>query len=130
MGAIEALGRISTDESRAALKSLYESHRESWREYIVLTLARYGHPGDAGFFADVLTDATADLQSKRYAALGLGHVGGDQAACILNACCQLRQRSFGPRSQQRWVTRVRAWRSRSSSACMATTQPRMKSAPV
>ena len=81
--AIEALGRISTDESRAALKSLYESHRESWREYVVLTLALYRHPGDAGFFAEVLTDATADLQSMRYAAVGLGHVGGDQAALHL-----------------------------------------------
>ena len=81
--AIEALGRISTDESRAALKSLYESHRESWREHVVLTLARYGHPGDAGFFVEVLADATADVRSRRYAALGLGHVGGDQAALHL-----------------------------------------------
>ena len=81
--AIESLGRISTDESRAALKALYESHRESWREYIVLTLARYGHAGDAGFFAAVLADATADHRSRRYAALGLGQVGGDQAALHL-----------------------------------------------
>ena len=81
--AIEALGRIETDESRAALKLLYESHRESWREYVVLALARYGHPGDAGFFVEVLADATADVRSRRYAALGLGHVGGDQAALQL-----------------------------------------------
>jgi len=38
---------MATDESRSQLKKLFERRRDSGREYIVLTLARVGHAGDA-----------------------------------------------------------------------------------
>jgi hypothetical protein len=81
--AIEALGRIASDESRSQLKKLFERNRDSRRQHIVLTLARVGHGGDAEFLAAVLQDATVDHHSRRYAALGLGHIGGDQAVRYL-----------------------------------------------
>jgi len=77
--AIDALGRIATVESRSQLKTLFERSRDSRRSSIVLALARVGHGDDAEFLAGVLQDVAADDQSRRYAALGLGRIGGDQA---------------------------------------------------
>jgi HEAT repeat protein len=77
--AIEALGRIATTSSREYLKTLFGSSADSRRSTIVLALARVGHRDDAEFFATVLQDATIDQTSRRYAALGVGHIGGDQA---------------------------------------------------
>jgi hypothetical protein len=81
--AIEALGRIASDESRSQLKTLFARNRDSRRQQIVLALAGIGHEADAEFFAGVLQDATADQYSRRYAALGLGYIGGDRAVRYL-----------------------------------------------
>jgi hypothetical protein len=77
--AIEALGRLGTLASRAQLKNLYRATRDS---ATVLALARVGHHDDAEFLAGVLQDH-GDERSRRYAALGLGHIGGDQAVQYL-----------------------------------------------
>jgi hypothetical protein len=77
--AIEALGRIATTSSRAHLKTLFSTGADSRRSTIVLALARVGHRDDTDLFATVLQDGTVDQTSRRYAALALGHIGGDQA---------------------------------------------------
>jgi HEAT repeat protein len=77
--AIDALGRIATPGSRTHLRNLLTGSAESRRSAIVLALARNGHSDDAELFTTVLEDATGDQTSRRYAALGLGHIGGDQA---------------------------------------------------
>lgn len=71
--AIEALGRIVTTGSRTHLKKVFSSSTDPRRSRIVLALARVGHREDADF----------DNTSRRYAALGLGQVGGDQAVQYL-----------------------------------------------
>jgi len=83
--AIDALGRLATPESRSHLRSLFGTVGAPKRSLVVETLARIGHEDDAEFFARVLRDATADEASRRYAALGLGHIGGDQAVGYLEA---------------------------------------------
>jgi hypothetical protein len=81
--AIEALGRIATTSSHAHLKTLFTSRADSERSAAVLALARVGHPDDSDWFATVLQDATVDQISRRYAALALGHIAGDQAVQYL-----------------------------------------------
>jgi hypothetical protein len=76
--AIEALGRIGTASSRAHLKTLFGTASPR-RAPIVLALARAADRDDAAFFATVLQDGSVDQTSRRYAALALGHAGGDQA---------------------------------------------------
>ena len=77
--AIDALGRIATTRSRRHLRAAFGSSSDSLRSSIVLALARVGHRDDAELFATVLGDATADRASRQYAALGLGHIGGNRA---------------------------------------------------
>ncbi len=48
-------------------------------------LARIGHRDDADFMAAVLQDAAVDEMPRRFAAFGLGHVGGDGAVRHLEA---------------------------------------------
>jgi hypothetical protein len=81
--AIDALGRIATVGSRSQLKNLFERSHDLHRSSIVLALAGVGHGDDTEFLAGVLQDAAADDQSRRYAALGIGHIGGDQAVRYL-----------------------------------------------
>ena len=75
--AIDALGRIASTSSRTHLKNLVRSGRAARRSAVVLALARVGHRHDADFLASILRDETIDETSRRYAALGLGHIGGD-----------------------------------------------------
>lgn len=75
--AIDALGRIASTGSRTHLKNLVRSSREARRSAVVLALARVGHRDDADFLASILQDETIDQTSRRYAAFGLGHIGGD-----------------------------------------------------
>ena len=78
---IDALRRIASVDSRSHLKGLYQQTADTRRRsFVVEALARIGHRDDADFLASVLNDGAADNQTKRYAALGLGHIGGDQAA--------------------------------------------------
>src|SRR5262245_46797056 len=77
--AIDALGRIATADSRSHLNGLFRSTRDMRRSAAMLALARIGHPVDAAFFTSVLEDSTSDETSRRYAALGLGHIGGVEA---------------------------------------------------
>jgi hypothetical protein len=81
--AIDALGRLATPASRSHLKSLLATSGDSKRSGVVLALARIGHQGDAELLAGVLKDAASDEQSRRYAALGLGHIGGEKAVGYL-----------------------------------------------
>lgn len=81
--AIDALGRIASRDSRTHLKSLLRAGREGRRSRIVLALARAGHRDDADFLARVVQDQTMDATSRRYAALGLGRIGGDRAVRYL-----------------------------------------------
>lgn len=81
--AVEALGRIATTSSRGYLKTLLSSSADSRRSTIVLALARIGRRDDADLFATVLQDGTVDQTSRRYAALALGYIGGDQAVQYL-----------------------------------------------
>ena len=76
--AIEALGRIASSDSRTHLKNLLRGSPEARRSPILLALARMGHPEDTEFLSGVLRDETMDPTSRRYAALGLGHIGGDR----------------------------------------------------
>jgi hypothetical protein len=81
--AIEALGRIATTSSRAHLRSLFRNSSVERRSAAVLTLARIGHRDDAEFLAAVLEDGVVDEQSRGYAALGLGRIGGVDAVAHL-----------------------------------------------
>ena len=75
--AIDALGRIASTASRTHLKNLVRSRDQARRSAVVLALARVGHREDADFLASILQDESMDQTSRRYAALGLGHIGGD-----------------------------------------------------
>jgi hypothetical protein len=77
--AIGALGRMGTAGSRAHLKNLFRTGNAGRDSNIVLSLARIGHRDDADFLATVLQDETVDEGSRRYAAFGLGWLGGDRA---------------------------------------------------
>jgi len=81
--AVDALGRIASASSRAYLRDLYRSSAEVRRPAIVLALAYIGHGDDAAFFSGVLEDAAGDEMTRRYAALGLGHIGGRRAVQYL-----------------------------------------------
>jgi hypothetical protein len=79
--AIEALGRMNTPESRARLRALYDDEKSPQRrEAIVLALARDGNPDDLDFLAGIAHDRTAQVDTRRRAILGLGHIGGDRSA--------------------------------------------------
>ncbi|HEY7287823.1 MAG TPA: HEAT repeat domain-containing protein [Vicinamibacterales bacterium] len=75
--AIDALGRIASRNSRLQLRKLARDAREARRSAAVLALARVGHRDDADFLANLLRDETMDQTARRYAAIGLGHIGGD-----------------------------------------------------
>ncbi len=80
-GAIDALGRMNTPESRGHLKRLYADRRfPARRSAIALALARIGNPDDLEFLAGIAHDPVAADDTRRQALLGLGHIGGDRAA--------------------------------------------------
>lgn len=82
--AVDALGRIGNRSSRMSLRTLFEhSDQAPRRAAVVLALARVGHADDADFLAGVLLDRETDEETKHYAALGLGHIGGDRAVKYL-----------------------------------------------
>ena len=90
--AILALGHIASESGRAYLKELYRVSDERRRSLIMLALALTGHKGDAVFFVEALKDETIDskpnslgMSIKQYAALGLGHIGGDHAVRYLES---------------------------------------------
>jgi hypothetical protein len=84
--------------ARTHLRNLFRVSGDADRPLIVLALAGIGDRDDEEFFATVLEDGTADLESRRYAALGLGRIGGDRAVRAL-------QRAFstGPPEVQRSI---------------------------
>ena len=81
--AIAALGRMGTAGSRAHLKNLFRTATGTRAAQMVMALAHIGHRDDAAFFAAVLQDETVDERSRRYAAFGLGLIGGDRAVQYL-----------------------------------------------
>jgi hypothetical protein len=81
--AVEALGRMGTSSSRAHLKDLFRRSSDVDRPAIALALATIGDRAVAEFFATLLEDGTTDPVSRRYAALGLGRIGGDGAVRAL-----------------------------------------------
>ena len=83
--AIEALGRIGTTGSRTHLKNFFRMADEARRFTIVQALIGVRQSGDAAFLGSVLQDETVDPTTRRYAALGLGYIGGDEAVPYLEA---------------------------------------------
>jgi hypothetical protein len=81
--AIEALGRIATEESLSALRNLLARTGDRERSSIVRALAHSGNSDNAAPLADVLQDVAARDHDRRHAALGLGYIGGDQAVRYL-----------------------------------------------
>ena len=78
-GVAEALRRIGTPESRALLMDLYERTTGDLRPPVVLAMARSGDPGLTELLSRILADPSADISSRRHAALGLGLTGGERA---------------------------------------------------
>lgn len=77
--AIDALARIGSPASRTQLRELIGGP-DRRRETATYALSRVGHPDDTDFLAGVLRDERMDDKTRQYAALGLGHIGGDTAA--------------------------------------------------
>ncbi len=80
--AVEGLGRIPTDDSRRDLISLFAASADlRLRGLIVQQLAEIGTPKETAFFASLLPghSTTSDDEVRRFAALGLGRVGGSEA---------------------------------------------------
>jgi len=80
--AVEGLGRIPTDDSRRDLISLFEASADlRLRSLIVQQLAEIGTPSEMAFFASLLPgrSTTLDDEARRFAALGLGRIGGSEA---------------------------------------------------
>ena len=75
----EALRRIGTPESRALLMDLYERTAGDLRPPVVLAMARSGDPGLTELLSRILADPSADISSRRHAALRLGLIGGERA---------------------------------------------------
>ncbi len=80
-GAIDALRRMNTPESRRHLKRLYPDRRFSGRQSaIARALAQIGNPDDLEFLVGIARDPDTTGETRRQAITGLGHIGGDRAA--------------------------------------------------
>lgn len=80
---VKGLGQIHTAESRADLVKLYDSSADlSLRSQIVGVLAAMATPAQTAFFAGLLPGRSTmiDDQIRESAALGLGQIGGEDAA--------------------------------------------------
>lgn len=80
--AVKGLGQIDTSESRADLIKLYDISMDlGVRDGIVYALANMATADQFHFFAELLPGRSTpiDDQIRRWAALGLGHIGGDDA---------------------------------------------------
>jgi len=85
---VKGLGQIDTSESRADLVKLYDNGTDlALREQVVHALANIATPDQLDFFAELLPGrSTPDAdQIRQWAALGLGRIGGDEAAHALTA---------------------------------------------
>lgn len=84
--AVKGLENIATPESRADLLKIYDSNPDpGLRARIVEALAKIGAPDDLQFLAGLLpaSGAYADRSRGQWAALGLGHIGGDSVVAAL-----------------------------------------------
>ena len=84
--AIQGLGQIETPESRADLIKLYDGSTDlNLRRQIVAAIAGIATPEQATFFKELLPGRSTaiDDEIRVWAALGLGHAGGDVAARAL-----------------------------------------------
>jgi HEAT repeat protein len=86
--AVKGLGQIDSTESRADLIRLYDKSTDLGLRYqIVQALARLSTPNEVQFFVELLPGRSTEIddQIRQWAALGLGHIGGDVAARALAA---------------------------------------------
>jgi hypothetical protein len=84
--AVKGLGQINSAESRIDLISLYDKSTDlSLRNQIVQALASLATPAQLQFFVELLPGRSTDIDDRirQWAALGLGHIGGDVAARAL-----------------------------------------------
>ena len=85
--AVKGLEQIDSAESRADLTSLYDKSTDlTLRNQIVQALAGIATPNELKFFAELLPGRStpSDDRIRQWAALGLGHIGGDVAARALS----------------------------------------------
>ncbi len=98
--AVEGLGQIPTSESRSDLISLFDKSADlGLRAFIVQKLAGIGTTQEVAFFSSLLAGRSTSLDDKirRFAALGLGRIGGRDAVVALESAL----RNLSPE--------VRAW---------------------
>ncbi len=84
--AVRGLGQIDSTESRADLIRLYDKSADlTLREQIVQALAALSTPDELQFFVELLAGRSTEIDDRirQWAALGLGHIGGDVAARAL-----------------------------------------------
>jgi len=84
--AVKGLGQIDRAESRADLIKLYDRSTDlNLRNQIVEALANLAKPDELRFFVELLPGRSTEIddQIRQWAALGLGHIGGDLAARAL-----------------------------------------------
>ena len=84
--AVKGLGQIDSTESRADLIRLYDKSTDlGLRNQIVQALAALSTPNEVQFFVELLPGRSTEVddQIRQWAALGLGHIGGNVAARAL-----------------------------------------------
>jgi hypothetical protein len=84
--AVKGLGQIDSAESRADLISLYDKSTDlTLRDQIVHALAGLATSDELQFFVELLPGRSTKIDDgiRKWAALGLGHIGGDVAARAL-----------------------------------------------
>ena len=84
--AVKGLGQIDSAESRVDLIRLYDKSTDlNLRTQIVHALAGLATPDQLQFFAELLPGRSKEIDDRirQWAALGLGHIGGDVAARAL-----------------------------------------------
>ena len=113
--AVEGLGRIPTDDSRSDLISLFDASVDlRLRSLIVQKLAEIGTAREMAFFASLLPGRSAALddEARKFAALGLGRVGGSEAVTDLAEAPRDRIPRSAHRSPWHWEIQGTVARSR------------------
>jgi hypothetical protein len=89
--AVEGLGQIPTRESRSDLVSLFDNSTDlRLRAFIVRKLAGIGSNREVSFFSSLLAgrSTAVDDEIRKFAALGLGRIGGKDALKSLESAPQ------------------------------------------
>jgi hypothetical protein len=84
--AVKGLGQIDSAESRMDLIRLYDKSTDlGLRNQTVQALAGLATPDQLQFFVELLPGRSTEIddRTRQWAALGLGHIGGDVAALAL-----------------------------------------------